>query len=100
MLMSHNTSDQEVDFFLSFLYSAINGDDRYQPTITSLLKDAKSLANGKSVFELDKTSLNLKILIDRFAHDWLLKVNVDQPSTDELRQLQQIITDYKQYAVA
>ncbi len=49
MLMSHNTSDQEADFFLSFLYNAINGDDRYKPTITSLLKDAKSLANGTSV---------------------------------------------------
>jgi len=100
MLMSHNTSDQEVDFFLSFLYNAINGDDRYNPTITSLLKDAKALANGTSVFDLDKTSLNLKILIDRFAHDWLLKVDVDRPSTDDLRQLQQIINDYKNYAVA
>ena len=100
MLMSHNTSDQEVDFFLSFLANAINGDDRYLSTITSLLKDAKALANGSSVFDLDKTSLNLKILIDRFAHDWLLKVDADHPSKDDLRQLLQLINDYKNYAVA
>jgi len=100
MLMSHNSSDQEIEFFLSFLYNAIKGDERYNSFIINLLEDAKSLATGKSVFELDKASLNLKILIDRFAHDWLLKVDVSKPSSEELKQLQEIISDNKNYALA
>jgi hypothetical protein len=100
MLMSHNSSDQEIEFFLSFLYNAIKGDERYNSFVINLLEDAKSLASGKSVYELDKTSLNLKILIDRFAHDWLLKVDVSKPSTEELKQLQDIISDNKNYAIA
>lgn len=100
MLMSHNSSDQEIEFFLSFLYNAIKGDERYNSFIIALLEDAKSLASGKSVFELDKTSLDLKILIDRFAHDWLLKVDVSKPSPEELKQLQEIISDNKNYAIA
>jgi hypothetical protein len=100
MLMSHNSSDQEVEFFLSFLYNAIKGDERYTPIIISLLEDAKRLASGNSVYDLEKTSLDLKILIDRFAHDWLLKVDVSKPSPEELKQLQEIISINKNYAIA
>lgn len=100
MLMSHNSSNQEIEFFLSFLYNAIEGDERYKSFITNLLEDAKSLAIGKSVFDLDKTSLNLKILIDRFAHEWLLKVNVSSPSSQELEELQAIIRVNKNFATA
>ena len=100
MLMSHNSSDQEVEFFLSFLYNAIKGDERYQPIIISLLEGAKLLASGKSVYDIDKTSLDLKILIDRFAHDWLLKIDVSKPSLEELEELQKIISDNKNYAIA
>jgi len=98
--MSHNSSDQEVEFFLSFLYNAIKGDERYTPIIISLLEDAKLLASGKSVYDVDKTSLNLKILIDRLAHAWLLNVNVSQPSVQDLKELEKIIIENKNYAIA
>ena len=98
--MSHNSSDQEVEFFLSFLYNAIKGDERYTPIIISLLEDAKLLASGKSVYDVDKTSLNLKILIDRLAHAWLLNVNVSQPSIQDLKELEKIIIENKNYAIA
>lgn len=100
MLMSHNSSDQEVEFFLSFLYNAINGDDRYKEIVISMLQDAKSLASGESIYHMDRSSLSLKILIDRLAHQWLLDNDVEHASSDELKELQKLINDNKNYAIA
>jgi hypothetical protein len=100
MLMSHNSLDQEIEFFISFLHSAIKGDQKYNAVIKPLLEDAKSLANGKSVYDLDKSALNLKIMIDTFAHDWLLKVDISNVSPQELSELESIINDNKNYAIA
>lgn len=100
MLMSHNSSDQEVEFFLSFLYNAINGDDRYKEIVISMLQDAKSLASGESIYQVDRSSLSLKILIDRLAHQWLLDNDVTHASNDELKELQKLINDNKNYVIA
>ncbi len=100
MLMSHNSSDQEVEFFLSFLYNAINGDDRYKEIVISMLQDAKSLASGESIYQMDRSSLSLKILIDRLAHQWLLDNDVAHASNDELKELQRLINDNKNYVIA
>lgn len=98
--MSHNSSDQEVEFFLSFLYNAINGDDRYKEIVISMLQDAKSLASGESIYQVDRSSLSLKILIDRLAHQWLLDNDVTHASNDELKELQKLINDNKNYVIA
>lgn len=100
MLMSHNSLDQEIEFFISFLNSAIKGNENYKNLIKPLLEDAKSLAIGKSVYELDKSALNLKLMIDSLAHEWLLKVNLDELSAADLTELGAIIDSNKNYAFA
>lgn len=102
MLMSHSPLDQEIEFFNSFLTSAINGDEKYKAIVTPLLEDAQSLAKkDKTVYQLSKEpALNLIILIDSLAHKWLLKVNVSAASDKDLKELQTLINDKKNYADA
>lgn len=65
-----------------------------------MLQDAKSLASGESIYQVDRSSLSLKILIDRLAHQWLLDNDVTHASNDELKELQKLINDNKNYVIA
>lgn len=76
MLRSHNLQDLELDFFTSFLGHAIKGESQYIDLVSPIILDAVSLAKGeKQLYQLERTGLNVKILLIQNASTLLAGIN-------------------------
>ena len=101
MLLSHNPQDQELDFFITFLENAINGQDNYRLLVTPIIEDAiKLVRHEKSLSDLERTGLNVKFSLYQNAPELLKALNINKISNENLTKIRDVLIDNRQYVIA
>lgn len=90
--MAHSPLNQEIDFLISFINGASNGETKYLTILKPIFQEAKSLANGEiDPYQLTNTSVSLKVLLKRYASEWLLKADLDNLNSIQLADLKSVL---------
>jgi hypothetical protein len=90
MYHSHSYKDESINFFVTFLQNALQGNQSYQQLVLPVIRDAHFLALGeKDYYTINRDNYSIITFLVEADSDYFKKLDVDHLTQDDYSRILQ-----------